>query len=377
MGKFMSLILTVVIHLCHIMEMVVINLYVVDTCLTSKFSRLQTTLIYTAFTAAVLGTSFYTRVAFQMLPNADELGMLIGMIYLIPIYFIYEEPLRYKLSVIFTTWIYTMSAYSLSIRIAMMLYWDAKELLILIVQTIFFIFTCGFFLRVVKERLLYIFQRMDSQTVKWLLWLSGLAFGLCILSLYSFAVPDSYIADALFTVLLLNESFMIYRFIYVFLVTKEQENEMKKNLYIDDLTLLKNRNGFSDDIERFIQTKIPFTLFFMDLDGLKKINDSHGHLMGDAYLKAFANAIKGVLDSKAEFYRISGDEFICIYQGDNPETALEKLRHPKFKTFNCRVAFRGVSVGSAAYPEDGTTQNQLVSTADEAMYLQKKQKSEF
>ena len=60
----------------------------------------------------------------------------------------------------------------------------------------------------------------------------------------------------------------------------------------------------------------------IDLDGLKKVNDTDGHLAGDLYLRALATALAGVLRSGDEAYRIGGDEFVVLL----PETAEARAR---------------------------------------------------
>lgn len=89
--------------------------------------------------------------------------------------------------------------------------------------------------------------------------------------------------------------------------------------YIDSLTGLQNRNSYTQYVSEYHKTpENPVGVMFLDLNGLKKINDTFGHGYGDQYIKMLAELLLKRFDKK-EIYRISGDEFLVICEGKSEE----------------------------------------------------------
>jgi diguanylate cyclase (GGDEF)-like protein len=145
---------------------------------------------------------------------------------------------------------------------------------------------------------------------------------------------------------------------------------------IDPLTGLANYRRLVDALEGEIQrsrrTERPFSLLLFDLDGLKKINDNYGHLVGSRALCRVANMLRvnsRTIDTAA---RYGGDEFALIL----PETGMNAAQEVAHRICD-RVARDGelppisVSVGVAAYARDGETVEALVGTADQTLYRAK------
>lgn len=125
-------------------------------------------------------------------------------------------------------------------------------------------------------------------------------------------------------------------------------------------------------------------VMFLDLDGFKQINDQHGHEFGDLVLKATADRIKAEIRETDTVARIGGDEFVIILSS-LPEIAIvkrigrsliEKISEPlSVGEIEVKVS---VSIGIALYPENGETAEDLIRSADKAMYRVKRQgKNDF
>ena len=150
----------------------------------------------------------------------------------------------------------------------------------------------------------------------------------------------------------------------------------------DALTGLYNRSFFFTTMEQEIRRSDRmgrgFTLLMLDLDDLKPVNDNFGHQWGDRLLRAVADVIRRTVRFTDAAARYGGDEFVILL----PETdaaggyvVAEKLRRD-IAALSLRAADRNVrssiSVGQVAYPDDGSTIEQLVSAADVAMYEAKR-----
>ncbi|MGN1136355.1 MAG: diguanylate cyclase [Oscillospiraceae bacterium] len=154
--------------------------------------------------------------------------------------------------------------------------------------------------------------------------------------------------------------------------------------YIDALTKIGNNLAYKKKVEELskeiLEGKADFALYVMDLNGLKKINDTYGHEMGDVLIKNAAEIISAAFGSEFS-YRIGGDEFAAIIEGkDEAEIngLLEKLEN-EMSSFNFgkNEDYRQVhiAVGFSIYRsgEDKEFAN-VFRRADSAMYEDKKRK---
>ena len=106
------------------------------------------------------------------------------------------------------------------------------------------------------------------------------------------------------------------------------ERDLHALALVDDLTGLQNRRGFTlfaeQELARARRHGRTPMLVFADLDGLKQINDGHGHAAGDDALRQVANALRSVLRESDIVARWSGDEFVAL-MGEGGETAAESI----------------------------------------------------
>lgn len=126
-------------------------------------------------------------------------------------------------------------------------------------------------------------------------------------------------------------------------------------------------------------TQIPVGLLFIDLDGLKHINDNLGHELGDAALVTSANLIKQTFRNSDTLGRIGGDEFVVLMQGINPtpETLVQRLQ-AQIDDFNQHQhqSFQiSMSIGIQYYDRtQSLSLGELITQADRQMYQQKRLK---
>lgn len=155
----------------------------------------------------------------------------------------------------------------------------------------------------------------------------------------------------------------------------------------DPLTGLPNRALFDDRLAHGLaQAKdrgVTLALMFMDLDDFKKINDTHGHDVGDAVLKTVAERLKQSTREGDTVSRQGGDEFLYLMVkiGDDQDIMLlvEKIANAIQEP--CQLSIGELiikpSIGISIYPKDGTTGTDLVKSADKAMYEAKQNRSGY
>jgi diguanylate cyclase (GGDEF)-like protein len=151
---------------------------------------------------------------------------------------------------------------------------------------------------------------------------------------------------------------------------------------LDPLTRLPRLAAFERDLAAAISdssaSSDDLTVVFIDLDGLKRINDSEGHTNGDQAIDALAESLKSVVGRyKTRVYHLHGDEFALILRGDphGVGSLIRRVRRRAWrhdsKGTKVRVAF---SAGSATYPGDGHSVRELKDTADDRMQEEKRRR---
>lgn len=141
------------------------------------------------------------------------------------------------------------------------------------------------------------------------------------------------------------------------------------------LRLLKDR--LANAIALAQRNRIGIALLFLDLDGFKGINDSMGHKAGDQVLVNVAERLQHTLRESDSVARVGGDEFIVLINQITgklvPVTiaskVLEALTQPM--QIDGKTVRIGTSIGIALYPDHGTSPDELIKTADAAMYAAK------
>jgi len=166
---------------------------------------------------------------------------------------------------------------------------------------------------------------------------------------------------------------------------KRADEEIRMLAISDALTELYNRRGFmtlaEHQIKRANRINKPLILFFIDIDGLKVVNDTLGHEEGDRLLINAANILKQTFRESDIIARIGGDEFAVLAAVNDSETSeiiLNRLAdrigsHNAFPDQHYDIA---MSIGTAIYnPAIPCSLDDLMSKADQLMYMQKKEKA--
>jgi two-component system cell cycle response regulator len=145
----------------------------------------------------------------------------------------------------------------------------------------------------------------------------------------------------------------------------------------DPLTGLANYrrllNALDAEIKRCTRSARCFAVLLFDLDGLKKINDVHGHLVGSRALGRVANVLRTHCRAIDTAARYGGDEFVVLLPETEREPAQLVVRRicDQVKNDGEQPPI-SLSAGSAIFPQDGKTIDELLGTADRALYLHKR-----
>jgi diguanylate cyclase (GGDEF)-like protein len=158
------------------------------------------------------------------------------------------------------------------------------------------------------------------------------------------------------------------------------EAQLRELVVTDPLTGLPNYRRLLEvlgtEIARANRYKQQFAVVFFDMDGLKRINDEHGHLTGSRAVCRLAETLRAACRTTDTAARYGGDEFVTVLS----ETDLEGAR-VVVRRVDERLAddpdqpSLSVSAGIAIYPRDGGTPTTLLSAADRALYAVKAEKS--
>lgn len=153
-------------------------------------------------------------------------------------------------------------------------------------------------------------------------------------------------------------------------------SELKRRAERDDLTGLYNQMTARVLGKAVLQKRSNqnAAVLFLDVDNFKQTNDSCGHLYGDYVLKYIADTINQNIRSQDIAARVGGDEFLILLTGLPGTGGVEQQATRVLNALNAGVEGHevSVSIGIALYPKDGTTFEELLHRADQALYLAKR-----
>lgn len=165
-------------------------------------------------------------------------------------------------------------------------------------------------------------------------------------------------------------------------ITKRKQEHLFDLAHFDQLTGIPNRTLFLDRLTQaisvFIRSPQIISLLFVDLDGFKPVNDTYGHAIGDKLLKEVANRLCTCIREGDTVARLGGDEFVVMLLESNlphatsvAERILEALRQP-YELGKKSITNVSASIGIAEYPAHASSMDALLTAADNAMYVAKR-----
>ncbi|QKI89007.1 GGDEF domain-containing protein [Thiomicrorhabdus xiamenensis] len=165
----------------------------------------------------------------------------------------------------------------------------------------------------------------------------------------------------------------------------ERHTLLLRNEYLanhDALTGLFNRSQLDYTVpKKLMQSRKAddcCTLYYLDLDGFKPVNDTYGHDIGDEVLKVVAKRLLSATRSQNDLViRLGGDELLIVASGLNSEEEQIQFGNKLLKLFESPIVVKqhhlniGATIGAATYPQDSEKLDHLISMADSALYYAK------
>lgn len=162
---------------------------------------------------------------------------------------------------------------------------------------------------------------------------------------------------------------------------KAQQQELTLLAYHDQLTDLPNRHLFNDrlsvEMKHALRRSEKIGLLFVDLNGFKGVNDRYGHKFGDLLLGRVAHRMKQTVRDSDTVARLGGDEFTLLLTDIHSYSMCKELGEKLIEVI-CKpyliqdvLVEIGASIGVACFPDDATSEQELLSLADKAMYISK------
>lgn len=158
-----------------------------------------------------------------------------------------------------------------------------------------------------------------------------------------------------------------------------KRHELENLANTDGLTGLFNERYFSSVLHRKEQKKLPFVLYYLDLDHFKPVNDTYGHDMGDKLLKAVAERLLKCIRSNDFAFRIGGDEFALIISAEMDDSLCMQTKMRIVQSLllpyeiDGKTLHIGASCGYAVYPLETEDTGKIRILADQRMYAEKKE----
>jgi len=346
--------------------MLSVNLLTSHHCSRKKYKIQKVIGELTLFTLLVIFISLLIRLKYNLTYLNGSIIILLGFTYFFPLKHLYDESSDRTLAIMFFSWSHTLIVSFLSFQTSKLLGFNNSFNIVLAIQTVIFLFTTPLIIKFVKSEFFYILKNIPEEINRYLLLLSLSEFTL--ISVINLYFPKDINLGVIIVVLVAFTATLSYHLIYIIVKNFKNIKSLQRLAYSDTLTGIRNRLGLFLDCEEMISENKPFSLIYMDLDDFKKINDRYGHSVGDTYLKHFTEITIQTVGDKGNIYRMSGDEFVCIYKNYNLNLFMKTYEEKIKSIFGMNIPFLGVSIGCAKFPEDADSIDDLINIADKIMY---------
>lgn len=308
-------------------------------------------------------------IVFPNFNSPDWVILLYGLLYIIPMLYNYDLRFYQLMAILLFCLTQTMTITAILINIEETLL-SLPEVFKILFHVSGMLILTPLVIHFLRKTYKLIVNNLRTENIVMLMSISFAFFILAIFMRY-FMIPLT-ITTLMIKILFLLLFYLVFRLIYM--ITKKSINLHSLSTLVgkDSLTGICNRYSLFKNNEVFEKGE-KFSLYFLDLDNFKDINDLFGHEVGDRYLIAFVDAVLNSITDQDKIYRLAGDEFVCIVYSDT--LTVESFQKNIEDNFNFIHKFKGVSIGVSSYPEDGITIDALLLKSDNKMYKDKETRS--
>jgi diguanylate cyclase (GGDEF)-like protein len=356
------------------LEMLLVNLFVIHRCSQRKYGLKRTYMGMGLFIFVLMYLSLLIARSVPGFGDGNGLFIFSGFMFIIPIKLLYRVNGMKIVTIACYSWIYTFLLFALSAKFGRVLSmpWFSLPATVLLLQTILYLISFKWFYSMLQSRFVYILEHIGKKEAVALMLMCMMWFWTVFIFNLSFTYTDFRFLQILSFLTLAVCILSSFRYISLQVNSSKTLQTREKIAYRDELTQLRSRVVLGSDTEELINRCIPFYLVFFDLDDFKSINDRYGHLVGDRYLAFFAYEIKVRIGNRGGFYRIAGDEFVCIFSDSEIKAFLDDIAALPKTLPDSNVKFLGFSYGIAVFPRDGGNVEELLQCADQHMYEMKR-----
>ncbi|MDY0064304.1 MAG: hypothetical protein RBS25_04380 [Bacilli bacterium] len=309
-------------------EMLLANIYVTHICSKKRFALWKTISILFVFYVLYFVLFWAIRTFLPPVPEGSGILLFTGFLFIIPLFLVYNQDIRYTILIMVLSWLYTTVLFSLSLILARII--DSTMLLLLgsIIQSILLIATYPLFVGYVKNKLYQIMIQMDRPTLRLLIFLTLLAYFIVSLQHIRLFTNENTILPLVITVLFALFIFLLYRLFYLLVSSKKKMVYLRNLLSKEWLSTLKDQDALRDDIEKLEKSQKPFTLINMRL-ALRGPKDQRNKLDTTA-INQYMQIVYSMLSFTATLYRMDENQFIVIETAPDVKPFIDDIKAIRF-----------------------------------------------
>lgn len=361
------------------LEVLIFNLITFNQCIRRKYTMKRTAGVLAVFTFVVF---MPMMVAFLDGATGDGRFMLAGIIYIIPLKYLYAGTARIICLNMVMCWTYTMGIMAISVQAVRLLEFQDYVISLAAVELVLFLSTFFLFRKYIIPIYAYTVEgigRLRKKLFSHLEISIYMNFLILVLMHKNFLSAGNNLVQLGLFIAYMVYSYSAYYFIYEVMKSSAEIRRLRRNIQVDALTGLGNRNRAAREINKLIKDNREFSVIFMDLDRFKEINDMYGHDMGDRYLRHFGKVFSRELGDRGKLYRYAGDEFVAVFYGTLNEEELSAMTECRDWNDGAPCGFNEVSAGLVVCrpPHNDISSELVLKDADHMMYRKKWMKKQM
>lgn len=358
-----------IVQFLIILEMLCVNIASFEGFCKRKYSRSVSFLVLAFFSLL-----FFGSIIFLFPQYGDGKLMILGFLYLIPLSFLYENTIFQMFIIMCMNWSYSLFAFVSAYQISKLLGEENLYTNMLLIQTGIYALTLYPLFKWGMPKFIFILENLgkyNKPVVRYFNLNCILQSATIVFFNVVFLAEAGSLAKILAIFFFFGTTILSYFMIYHIVLDSVRIRKLEQVSLRDDLTGLANRICLFEDLQRFRRGKDVFSILFMDLDRFKEINDTYGHVVGDQYLRHFADICRDIFQDSGKVYRFGGDEFVVLCPDKIPETKIAMVQACQSWEPGAPCPFNQVSIGALECRPPFKDADHLMHEVDQKMYEMK------